>query len=139
VRRAVRGVRGLVARTAGAVPAAVLRDAPQRNRRKLEQLLIDRREWAAASVPERARSFRSAGSVTAIIGVESKLLSEHDEDFGEAAHLVIRRAAADNCTSMISIATILLTVTSVGVSLLLAQAALVGVLRLARFDAQRRR
>jgi len=73
-------VRGLVARTAGAVPAAVLRDAPQRNRRKLEQLLIDRRERAAATVPERARSSQSAGSVTAIIGVESKLLSEHDED-----------------------------------------------------------
>jgi hypothetical protein len=40
---------------------------------------------------------------------------------------------------MNSIVTILLTITSVAVSLLLAQAALVGVLRLARFDAQRRR
>jgi hypothetical protein len=39
---------------------------------------------------------------------------------------------------MNSIATIVLTITSVGVSLVLAQAALVGVLRLARFDAQRR-
>jgi len=50
-----------------------------------------------------------------------------------------RNAAADKKQQMNSIVTILLTITSVGISLVLAQAALVGVLRLARFDAQRRR
>jgi len=53
--------------------------------------------------------------------------------------LDIRKAATDKKQQMNSIVTILLTITSVGVSLLLAQAALVGVLRLARFDARRRR
>jgi hypothetical protein len=99
---------------------------------------IDRHEPAAASVAERVLVAERRFSNGHHRGGKQIAIRE-PRGFGEAAHLVIRRAAADNCTSMISIATILLTITSVGVSLLLAQAALVGVLRLARFDAQRRR